>query len=458
MDVVLHSVLPFLGILVVLVVVHELGHFITAKIAGVKVLEFGIGYPPRVFGITRGETEYTINLLPLGGFVRLLGEEDPTDPRSLAAQPAGTRLIVMGAGSFMNFVLAITLFTLALMIPREVNIGRAVIAQVVPGSPAQMAGLKTGDIIEEIDGRKIESVGDASYNIRLNLGENTEIKVRRYVDPITRRETTTETVHVTPRWAPPPFVYEVKEGDDVDSVARFTGFDREAVRQAAGITTLLVAGKEIVVQEPGSEAISYTPTEGQTVEAVARLLHVSESAVSTAAGLPDQGKLTPGANLNFVQGATGIQIAPEFPFTEKRSLGPWAALQRGWQSTFDSLKLARNELISWIKGGSKAPVSGPIGIAQATGEVVKQAGWKSLVDMAALLSINLAILNILPLPMLDGGRMAFVVIEIARRGRRIAPQKEALVHFVGMALMLILVVVLSYFDVARIVRGDTLFR
>ena len=95
---------------------------------------------------------------------------------------------------------------------------------------------------------------------------------------------------------------------------------------------------------------------------------------------------------------------------------------------------------------------------QATGEVVEEAGWRSLVDLAALLSINLAILNILPLPMLDGGRMAFVLIEVARRGRRISPQKEAMVHLVGMVALLLLVVVLSYFDVARIVRGDTLFR
>ncbi len=128
-------------------VIHELGHFVTAKLFGVKVLEFGIGYPPRLFGITRGETEYTVNVLPLGGFVRLLGEEDPSDPRSLAAQPAPERLIVMGAGSFMNFVLAVTLFTVALMIPREVSVGQAMIAQVVPGSPADTAGLKTGDTI-----------------------------------------------------------------------------------------------------------------------------------------------------------------------------------------------------------------------------------------------------------------------------------------------------------------------
>src|SRR3990172_5634969 len=105
--------------LVVLIVVHELGHFVTAKLAGVHVLEFGLGYPPRLFGIKLGETEYTLNALPLGGFVRLLGEEDPSDPQSLAAQAAWKRLIVMGAGSFMNFLLAVLLFTATLLIARE---------------------------------------------------------------------------------------------------------------------------------------------------------------------------------------------------------------------------------------------------------------------------------------------------------------------------------------------------
>src|SRR5439155_7204011 len=157
----------------------------------------------------------------------------------------------------------------------------------------------------------------------------------------------------------------------------------------------------------------------------------------------------------FTQGATGIRIGSQYSFTEMHSEPPLNAVQHGVRTTFDSLKLARNEIISWVKGGSKPAISGPIGIAQTTGEVVRQAGWRSLVDLAALLSINLAILNILPLPMLDGGRMAFVLIEVARRGRRVSPQKEAMVHLVGMAALLLLVVVLSYFDVARIVRGDT---
>jgi regulator of sigma E protease len=455
LDIILHNILPFVGVLVVLVVVHELGHYLTAKMFGVKVLEFGIGYPPRLFGFRRGETEYTVNVLPLGGFVRLLGEEDPSDPRSLAAQPAPQRLVVMGAGAFMNFVLAIALFSVALMIPREVAVGQAAVAAVIPGSPAAEAGLKPGDTIVSIGGRKIESVSDASYNIRLNLGDRTQIVVLRN-DPATGQQKQ-HTLYVRPRWAPPPFEYTVQPGDDVDKAARALGFERAAVRQAAGIETRPEVGKNLVIQASG-ETLTHAVKEGETIESIARSQRVSEEAVAAAAGLPDPNRLEAGTVLRFQQGATGITIAPLFPYTETRALGPWEALQRGWRSTFDALKLARNEIISWTKGGAQAPVSGPIGIAQATGEVVKEAGWRSLVDLAAMLSINLAVLNILPLPMLDGGRMAFVFVEMLRRGKRIAPAREALVHILGGAAILILVVVLSYFDIARIVRGDSLFR
>src|SRR3972149_6166788 len=156
MDLILHTILPFVGILVVLIVFHELGHFITAKLTGVKVLEAGLGYPPRVWGFPWRGTLYSINWLPLGGFVRLLGEEDPSDPASLAAKPRWVRLIVLFAGSGMNFLLPIFLFALAFMIPRDVSVGLTQITGVAPQSPAEEAvpgpvgiAQATGEVVEQ---------------------------------------------------------------------------------------------------------------------------------------------------------------------------------------------------------------------------------------------------------------------------------------------------------------------
>jgi regulator of sigma E protease len=120
--------------------VHEIGHFVSAKLLGVKVLEFGVGFPPRLFAFKRKDTEYSINALPLGGFVRMVGEEDPSDPDSLAAKPRLVRMVVLSSGVFMNFVFGILLFTATSPIPREVAVGRAIIDQVVPDTPAAEAG------------------------------------------------------------------------------------------------------------------------------------------------------------------------------------------------------------------------------------------------------------------------------------------------------------------------------
>ena len=117
------GILAFIGILAFLVVVHELGHFLTAKLFGVKVLEAGLGYPPRLWGFRFRDTIYSINLLPLGGFVRLMGEEDPTHPQSLARQPPLARLVVLASGSVLNLLLPILLFAIAFSIPREVPVG-----------------------------------------------------------------------------------------------------------------------------------------------------------------------------------------------------------------------------------------------------------------------------------------------------------------------------------------------
>jgi regulator of sigma E protease len=358
------AILIFVGILIGLIVVHETGHYVVAKLTGVRVMEAGLGYPPRIWGKEFRGTIYSINAIPLGGFVRMLGEEDPSDPASLAAKPAWVRLLVLGAGSAMNFALPFVLFTISFMIARDVSVGWTQIAQVMDNSPAQEAGLREGDVIFAINDHEVRNTQEVSTQVRLNLGETVTILVRRGLEFVE--------VPVHARWDPPTYI------------------DAE-----------------------GNEAR---------------------------------------------QGPTGIIIAPLHPgMTEEESFPLWEAFPKSIETTFQVLTLARNEVISWFKGGGAPQVAGPVGIAQVTGEVVEEGGYRPLLDFAALLSINLAIINILPLPMLDGGRIMFVLLEVVRRGKRVAPEKEALVHFIGLVLILTLAVVIAYFDVVRVLRGESLF-
>ena len=487
MNVIVQNLLPFVGMIVVLIVVHELGHFITAKIAGIKVLEFGLGYPPKLWGIKRGETEYTINAVPLGGFVRLLGEEDPDDPRSLAAQPRWVRLVVLASGAGMNVVLAIFLFSLALMIPREVDVSRARISEVVPESPAAEARLAPGDVIFAVNGRDVESVSELGYSIRLHLGQTIDLRIKPAT--VSGREIEDPDgdgfveVPVRARWSAGAYTFTsaIAQGASI-SASDVPPFDLP-VTATRGFDD--VGGLAINSDAANEEHFEYCLKNSSTLTITERALGGTTAAAHNA-GSPIEHKVA--------QGPTGIRIGPAYtqtrsltdkeladiaddlsecdkdnpprtvavPFSESQSDPPWVALPEGARKSFESLILGRNELISRIRGGVGGSggfqVTGPVGIAQLTGEVVDEAGWKSLVDFAALISMNLAILNILPLPMLDGGRIVFVLIEIARRGRRIAPQREAIVHLVGLVALLTFAVVITFFDVARIWRGEGIIK
>ena len=354
------SALLFIVILLALVVIHEFAHFATAKMFGILVHEFGVGFPPKIWGKKVGDTEYTVNWLPIGGFVRLEGEEDPSHPRALASRPAWQRLIVITSGALANLALPIILFGIALMIPHEVPAARAQVTSVVEGAPAEAAGLQTGDVIYAIDGRTTKNVPEASRYVRLGQGREIEFLVKRGSEFLE--------IPIEARWASP-------------------------------------AG----------------------------------------------------------QGPTGITIGSQYPFTDTEALAPWEAFPQGLRQTWDTLILARNEIIGWFKGSSGPQFAGPVGIAQTTGEVARASDSRTgavspLLELAALLSINLGILNLLPLPMLDGGRAAFIVVEIARRGRRVAPEKEAMVHFVGFVAFIALALVITFIDISRIANGESLFR
>ena len=363
----LTSAALFLVILIGLVMEHELAHYVTAKLFGVHVQEFGIGFPPRIAGKQIGETVYTVNWLPLGGFVKLLGEEDAAHPRSLAAQARWKRLVILASGSIVNLILPVLLFAIAFTIPHEESISRAIVTEVIADAPAEAAGFEPGDIIYEVGGRNAKNVSEAGRLIRLNLGKEIEIIVRRAGEfvPIT----------VEPRWAPP-------EGQ-------------------------------------GPTGITITP------------------------------------QCTVVGGAAGAECVS---FTERVALPPWESIPAGLQATIDSVLLARNDILSWFKGGGGPQAMGPIGIAQTTGEIAREEGLPTLFALAAILSLNLGVINLLPLPMLDGGRIMFLLIEVARRGKRIAPEKEAIVHLVGLVAFIALAIAVTFADITRIVNGDSVFR
>ncbi len=183
-------------VLSVLVIAHEFGHFITAKATGVWVEEFGVGFPPRLWGKKWGDTIYSINWIPFGGFNKLSGEIDPTAPRALAARGFWVRLLVLSGGTLMNLILPFVLLTIAFMVPHNVVEGKVVVQEVVAGSPAEMAGIEVGDTVLKINNHDIKNVGDLSRYTQLKLGAEISFT-------LLHADGSEEIVQVVPRWRPP---------------------------------------------------------------------------------------------------------------------------------------------------------------------------------------------------------------------------------------------------------------
>ena len=388
-------IVPVLG---ALIFVHELGHFVAAKRFGIKVLEFGFGFPPRLFGIRYGETLYSINLVPLGGFVRMVGEEDPEDPRSFARKSVLQRIIVLSAGSFMNLLTPIVIFTVLFAIPRDTAIGSVIISGVAPGSPAAEAGLRPGDIVLAYDGDRVNNHLDLIAQVMATLGSETEITVRR-----------------------------------------------------GAIVSGLGGSPELAAVETLTVVPRLNPPQPQVVDNVAE----PETQVSLGDAQLYNRELEVGDIMT--QGSIGVMIGTSNVRIVKQRESIWNAVPMAVERIWDVVTITKNGFARWIAGGPDPGLAGPIGIARVTGEVAK-AGISPIFELTALLSISLGIVNILPIPALDGGRLMFVVIEWVRRGKRISPKREGLVHLVGFALLLGFIVVVSYFDVVRMLSGDSLIR
>src|SRR3989338_179319 len=362
------TLLIFLIVIAALVLSHEFGHFIVAKWKGMRVDEFGFGFPPRLFGKQYGETTYTFNLLPFGGFVKIWGEDDmegASDPRNFAARNAWERFLVPVAGVGMNFVLAYVLFTFghAIGIPSVVGAGEGArdamvrVVDVVPGSPAAEAGVKAGDsILELIPSSDTES---SWHSRNLNVSE-------------------------------------------IEQVQDF-------VKMHAGVEITMV------------------------VERVHEKLLLPITLRNEAP--PGEGLL------GIAMAKVGIVRTPWYR-------APW----EGLLTTISTTKFVAEGLAFFFANIFSSDVinsvAGPVGIAKVAGEA-NALGFIYLLQLVAVLSINLAILNILPIPALDGGRVLFLIIE-KLRGKPVGVHISQFAHTAGFLVLIFLMLVVTYFDLTRI--------
>jgi regulator of sigma E protease len=365
------TVVLFLVVLGSLVLIHELGHFITARLARVRVLEFGVGFPPRARILrSTGETLYTLNWLPIGGFVRLEGEDgdDSGDPRSFVRAPLITRLVILLAGVAMNLLVAFVIFTMIAWLASPLQgIG---FAGVQPDSPAAKAGLHPGDVIIGVNGRQYEFTSQVGVleDLQANVGRSVSIQVQH---PDGSVETVTTTL---------------RPQAEIDASKDATGQQQKG---PLGITS----------GDQGFPRVYFGRYERDLPAAIG--VGASQTAYWFGVILRGLGDLVH-------QVATNPTAAP--------------------------------------------PVSGPIGIATTISDIFFTAGPILTLYVAAVLSANLALVNSLPFPPLDGGRMLIIVLK-AIFGRRISVRAERMTYVVGFAFLMAFLIWISGFDIIRQVTG-----
>ncbi len=427
------TLLAFVFVLGVLVFFHELGHFLTAKWVGVMVKTFSLGFPPKLLGRKWGETEYVIGLLPLGGYVKMAGDnpaESSGDPVEFLSRSKWERLAILFAGPFANLILAIVILTALFMIGLERPAGLEdppVIRYVAKDSPAGRAGLAPGDRIVAIGGAETPTWSQVLDRVMVSANETLEVEVLRNGERVERE-----------------LAVEAREEDGAGIAGFFPALQPEVSRltpdfpaERAGIRVgdviTNVSGKPIY---HFAELIEEIEKQAGTEVAV-EVLRGQESLVFNLTPRKDKERWL-----------IGIEFNPS-PTVIERYGNPALALGAATKEIVRFTRMTFVILGKMVTGrASVKNMSGPIGIAQASGETARQ-GPKVLFWFMAVLSVNLAILNLLPIPLLDGGHMAVIALE-GLAGRDFSLQMKERILQVGFVLLLLLMVTVIYVDLSKI--------
>jgi len=424
---VLISLAGFVIVLGVLIFVHEAGHFLVAKLFRVRVLVFSFGFGKRLFGFRKGDTDYRVSLIPLGGYVRMAGDtpEDNVagNPDEFLSKPKWQRFLILFAGPFMNIVIALTFIAVAVMVGIEQPVTQSVIAEVTQGKPGAKAGLQPGDRIVRAKGEPVADFNDVRVIISMNAGTPIEI--------LYDRNGTIRKTMLTPEREQGEFGPIGRAGISFGTeplVGRvMPGTPADAAGLRAGDHIVLAEGKPVASLEAFAKISDDAKTKPIALELTRGTEHLRVVVAPSAD--PD------------LAVSRGIMRPSKLI-----KLGLFPAFRYSAIENWKSLRMAMSALGRLFRPeGSIKELSGPINIARISGMVVQE-GWLPTIMLMAMISLQLGVMNLLPIPVLDGGHIMILLIEgVARRDLSLRVKER--IQQVGFAALATLMLVVIYNDV-----------
>jgi regulator of sigma E protease len=460
------SVISFIVALGILVLVHEFGHFLAAKLFGVRVEQFSIGFPPRLFGIKIGDTDYCISATPLGGYVKMTGESMPgenlslqgadgatieaqkQDPGALTSHPRWQRIIIGLAGPFANFVLALVLMTGFYMLHNEVALYEDQPIQldwVVPGSSAANAGLKAGDTVVSFDGQNQPTWQQVFEHCELNLSSvNVPHSVPLTVERGGQRTTTTLNLLDGSGNAKP-------EDFDLAKLGLLPVMQPGPVRVSSVAANMPAAKAGI---HPGDSLVSIdgnhfhgTPTVISYLQTrkgaplTVEILHDGKTSATTIQPILDSSNGPSAWRIGFTGAAPPTRVE-QMPLPKAVA----ASVKFNKDSSLLILEVLKRLFTHKM---SVSTLSGPIGIAQQTGMAAETPGWEAKFKVLTEISVNLGILNLMPFPILDGGMILFLLIESVMR-RDVNMEIKERVYQVAFVLIIVFFAYIMFNDISKL--------